>query len=75
MTYDKVIGHKMDGHVVTHVIVSRKCAVCGTPIRDDADNFCHNCGHEYAHKLAYVVPAKTVVALLNAEAGKGGAPE
>ena len=75
MTYDKVIGHKTDGHAVTHVTVSRKCAVCGKPIRDDTDNFCPNCGHEYAHKLAYAVPVKTVVALLNAEARKGDSPE
>ena len=41
----------------------------------DTDNFCPNCGHEYAHKLAYAVPVKTVVALLNAEAEKGDFPK
>ena len=75
MIYDKVIGHSIDGHMVTHVTVSRKCAVCGNPIRDDTDNFCPKCGHEYARKLAYAVPAKTVVALLNARAGKEGDPK
>lgn len=75
MIYDKVIGHKTDGHMVTHVTVSRKCAVCGTSIRDDTDNFCPKCGHEYARKLAYAVPAKTVVSLLNAEAENGDSPK
>ena len=75
MTYDKVVGNRSNGPVVTHVTVSRKCIECGTAVRDDADNFCPNCGHKYVHKLAGAVPVKTVVALLNAEAGKGDSPE